>query len=431
MKKLFLKFLKYVSLNVIGMMGISVYILADTFFISDKLGALGLTALNIAIPIYNLVFGVALMLGMGGATIYAIYKSRGEKEKANGIFTYTAIITVLISLVFMLTGILFSDDITRLLGASQAVYSMTNIYIKVVLLFSPAFIFNQIFICFLRNDGAPRLAMLSMLAGSLFNILFDYIFIFPLDMGIFGAVLATGISPVVGMLVMSYHKLERKNSFHFARVKLKIKECLKIVSTGTSAFINEVSVGIVMAVLNLLILNINGDIGVASYGVIANISIVVISVFNGIAQGSQPLFSRFFGENNKKDLNKVLIWSVFSTVLSAVAIYLIVFLLNAPIVKVFNSEGSAVLQRLSETGMLLYFTSALFSGMNILLSTFFAAVERPVPAQIISLLRGIILTLPVAVIMSMLFKMNGIWLTYTVSEGIVLLIALFFIKKRP
>ena len=194
-------YFKYVSLNILAMAALSCYILADTFFVSRGLGANGLTALNLAIPVYNLVNGTGLMLGVGGGAKYAVSKSRGDTAAQNRVFTNTLFLAAAFSAVFVAAGIFFSENITSALGADSAVFAMTNMYLKVILLFSPAFLLNNIFVAFIRNDGNPKLSMAGMITGSLSNVLLDYIFIFPLDMGIFGAVFATGLSPVISMCV--------------------------------------------------------------------------------------------------------------------------------------------------------------------------------------------------------------------------------------
>ena len=140
------QYFKYTSLNVAGMIGLSCYILADTFFISRGLGANGLAALNLAIPVYNLVNGTGLMLGMGGGAKFAVCKSRNDTGSQNKVFTNTLYCAAVFSAVFVLAGIFLSRKITALLGADSAVFEMTNTYLKVILLFSPAFILNNIFV---------------------------------------------------------------------------------------------------------------------------------------------------------------------------------------------------------------------------------------------------------------------------------------------
>lgn len=184
-------FIKYVSFNVLGMIGLSCYILADTFFVARGIGSDGLTALNIAIPIFNFVNGIGLMLGMGSATKYAILKAQNKNSEANIIFTNSLIYIFIIAVLFIILSIFFTSRIAYILGARGNIHNMTNVYIKMILLFSPMFMLNNVLLGFVRNDNHPRLAMIAMLMGSLFNIVFDYIFIFPFNMGIFGAVLAT------------------------------------------------------------------------------------------------------------------------------------------------------------------------------------------------------------------------------------------------
>lgn len=185
---------------------------------------------------------------------------------------------------FFLAGLFLSPQITALLGADSQVAAMTQTYLKMILLFAPAFILNDILVCFVRNDGNPRLSMLAMLGGSMANILLDYVFIFPLGMGIFGAVLATGLAPLISIAIMSGHWMGKNKGFHLAKTEIQGQTALLILSLGFPSLITEVSSGIVIIVFNVIILGLKGNVGVAAYGVIANLSLVVISIFTGIAR---------------------------------------------------------------------------------------------------------------------------------------------------
>ena len=178
------EFSQYVILNICGMIGLSCYILADTFFVSNGLGANGLTALNLAIPIYSFVHGSGLMFGMGGATKYSIYRGQKKYKNADKSFSNTICIMSILSVIFVLTGIFFSEKLAILLGADKDVFHMTKTYLQVILLFVPGtFMANDTLICFVRNDGNPKLSMIGMLTGSFSNIILDYIFIFLLKWG--------------------------------------------------------------------------------------------------------------------------------------------------------------------------------------------------------------------------------------------------------
>lgn len=428
-------YFKYVSLNVLGMAALSCYILADTFFVSRGLGADGLTALNLAIPVYNLVNGTGLMLGVGGGAKYAVSKSRGDLHAQNRVFTNTLFCAAVFSAVFLAAGIFFSKSITAALGADSAVFNMTNTYLKVILLFSPAFILNNIFVAFIRNDGDPKLSMAGMITGSLSNVLLDYIFIFPLDMGIFGAVFATGLSPVISMCVLSMHKIKRKNDFHIVKTPPAPKLGGNICALGIPSLVSELSSGIVIIVFNTIILNIAGNTGVAAYGVVTNISLVVIAVYTGAAQGMQPLVSEAHGRGDGKSELKFFKYAVITVFVICAVIYPVVFFFSEQIAAVFNSENNDRLQQIAAQGLKLYFTGALFAGFNIVAAMFFIARETPLPAHIISILRGLVLIVPAAFILAQLFGITGVWLSFTASEAVcavcaVVLLTVFTNKKK-
>lgn len=416
------EFLRYSSLNVLGMLSLSCYILADTFFVSKGLGANGLAALNLAIPVYSLIHGTGLMLGMGGATRYSILKSRNLEKEGNAVFTHTLMLTAGLAAVFVLLGIFLSGPVTALFGADEAVSAMCRTYLKVLLLFAPAFLFNDVILCFVRNDGAPGLSMAAMVSGSLSNVLLDYIFIFPLNMGIFGAVFATGLAPVISLGIMSVYFLQRKNSFHPIRCSFSIRRWGYIAVTGASSFVAELSSGIVIIVFNAIMLELKGNEGVAAYGIIANLSLVVTAIYTGIAQGSQPLFSKNYGKGNKREIEAILRYALITVGILSAAVYLTVFFGAEGIASIFNSEKNAELQTIAVWGLKLYFTACIFNGCNIMMSIYFTSVDYVKPAHLISVLRGFLLIVPLSFLLSQVFGMTGLWLAFPVTEFIVAVI---------
>ena len=428
----FQDFIRYSFFSIMGMIAISCYILADTFFVAQGLGTNGLAALNLAIPTYDFIHGTGLMLGMGGATRFSILKSQNNQKGADTIFTNTVYLGIFFSIIFMLGGLFFSGSLARLLGANQNTFEMTNTYLRVMMLFSPAFIFNDIILCFVRNDGNPRLSMIATVCGSLFNVVFDYIFIFPCNMGMLGAVLATGFSPVVGLTIMSPHWLGKKRGFHFRKLVPDADSIRTNISLGFPSLLSQISAAIVMIVFNMLILGLEGNTGVAAYGVIANISLVVLSFYTGIAQGIQPLVSHSYGRKKTDGIRQFLRYAMISMVILSAVMYLILFVFADPIASAFNSEHNAKLQEIAITGLKLYFTSLVFAGFNIILSMYFTSVEKALPAQIISLLRWLILIIPIAFLFANLWDMTGVWMSFPATELVTALVGavLYFIYKN-
>ena len=423
-------FARYTFLSVLGTLGVSCYILADTFFVSKGLGTNGLTALNLAIPVYNFIHGTGLMLGMGGATRFSVCKSQGKTDEVNRIYTNTTYLAAAFSVIFVLLGFAFSKQLALLLGADASVLEMTNTYLRWLLIFAPAFILNDVLLCFVRNDGSPQLSMAAMLIGSFSNIVLDYIFIFPMQMGIFGAVFATGISPIISIFMMLPHWIGKKNTFRFVKTKIRKDIIKQDLSLGFPSLIAQLSSGIVMIVFNTIILKLEGNTGVAAYGVVANISLVIIAVYTGIAQGVQPLISTFYGVGNSRQAKTVLRYAVTTMLFVSVIVYLLIFVFAQPITSVFNSENNGGLQQIAVTGLKLYFISTPFVGYNIILATFFTSIEKALPAHILSILRGLILIIPMAFFLSALWEMTGVWLAYPITEFLVTLLGFVIYKQK-
>ena len=421
-KSCFNEFVKYVTLNILGMIGLSCYILADTFFVSWKLGADGLAALNLAIPVYSFNHGTGLMLGMGGATRYTIARNQKRFREANEIFTRTILIAICFMLLFAGIGLWGSDTLASILGAEGEIHTMTETYLKVLLLYSPAFIFNDIFLAFVRNDGEPQLAMTGMLVGNFSNVILDYIFMLRFHMGIFGAVLATGMAAVISLCVLSIHFIRKKNQFHFVKVLLRVRPCFRILVTGVPSLVTELSSGIVMIVFNSIILSLQGNPGVAAYGVIANILLVIVGIYTGISQGIQPLLSKYFGRGEKEKIQKIFQYAMTTVAGLSILIYTGLFMGADGIVGLFNSEGNALMQKIAVDGMKLYFLACIFAGWNIVFTTYFASTDRIKPANVISILRGFVLIIPVTFLMAFLGNMTGLWLAFPVTEVLVFIL---------
>ncbi|MCQ2602354.1 MAG: hypothetical protein MJ193_00355 [Clostridia bacterium] len=158
---------KYVLSNVLAMIGLSCYILADTFFISKGMGTNGLAALNIALPVFNLIFGIGQLLGVGGSTQFSIKQGEGKFNDANKAFTYTVISAGILSAIFIILGLTAAKPISYLLGANEETIELCTTYAQIIMCFAPFFMFNAIMLGFVRNDGAPRLTMIAMISGNL------------------------------------------------------------------------------------------------------------------------------------------------------------------------------------------------------------------------------------------------------------------------
>ncbi len=421
-------FYRYISMSILGMLGAAVTILTDTFFVSDKLGVNGLAALNLTICIFGLINGLGMLIGIGGATYYAISKARGEDGNANRIFTTACYLSLGIGLFLCLIGVFFSKSVVVLLGAQGEILPMADVYMKTILCFAPFFMLRHLYISFIRNDGNPKLAMVSMLVGSAANVILDYVFMYPLGWGIFGAAFATALTPVAGVLICSAHWLFKKNQFHFTKKLLCAVEIKKLCGLGVASFINEFSSGIVLLVFNLLILKSAGNIGVAAYGVVANLALIVLAVFTGVSQGVQPLLSTAHGEGNSTQVQFIYRRGIIVSTVMGVLVFLATLRFAPEMIQIFNQEHNTQLQTIAEHGIKIYFISFLFLGYNFMTTALFSATEYVSYSLKLSFFRGCIGIISIVVLFSLLWGLDGIWLSIPTVEVITLAMGIYFSK---
>ena len=421
------EFRRYAAPGVLGMIGISCYILADTFFVAKGTGSLGLAALNIAIPAYNLMNGLGLMVGVGGATHYSLCRAQGDAVEADRTFTHTLLLGLCIALLFVLTGTFGVVPLSRLLGANAETLDMTAVYLRLLLCFAPFFVTNNVMIAFVRNDGEPGRAMAGMIAGSLFNIVFDWVFIFPCGLGMVGAALATGASPLVSLLVLSGHLRRPSRGFHLRRERLRPRLLPRICAPGLSSLVSELASGITLLLINLVLLRIAGNTAVAAYGVIANLALVESAIFTGLSTGVQPLISR----SAEADRRRLLRWTVTTALAISALMYVLVFVFASPITAVFNSEHDPALAACAVPGLRIYFAGFLAACINIIAAAYFSAAGQASRGFIISLVRSIIAIPPVLFALSALLGVTGVWLTFPAVEALACALSLLFIQRSP
>ena len=423
------QFFKYVSQNIFGLLGTSCYILADTYFIAQAAGTDGVTLLNLCLPIYNLIFAFGSMIGLGAATRYAILRAQGD-ARAQRYFSNAIFSVCILAVPFMLVGIFRPDGLLRLMGGDADIVALGMNYARIFLMFTPFFMCNYVVASFVRNDGDPSLAMVATLSGSLFNVVFDYIFIFPMGLGLPGAALATAISPILSIAVCNAHFIKKSNTITFVRKAPSVRLLAQSCQLGISGFVGELSSGVTTTVFNFLLLRLAGNVAVAAYGVVANFALVATAIFNGVAQGAQPLVSQCYGKNEMAGARKLLLLGCGTALGLAALLYGVVFGYTDALTALFNSENSALMAEFAHSGMRIYFVGYFFAGCNIVAAGYLGAVNRPAEASITSLCRGMVAIVVCSLVLSALFGMNGVWAAFPVSEAITLALTVFLLKRK-
>ena len=421
------EFAKYASLSVLAMIALSCYILADTFFVSLGLGTRGLAALNLAIPAYNFIHGTRPDAGHGRR--HEIFHSeKPERRPGSGpdVHRHPVPFPALFCVLRGDGTVLFRQPGPAAGGRPGSLFHDGHVPESAAAVL-PGFLSSTTCCCALSaTTEIPSWPWLPPSpAASRISFWTTYLFS-PAAWESSARYFATGLAPVIGILVMAPHWLKRDKGFHLIPTGLQARAAGITLSLGFPSLLAQLSSGIVMILFNTIILGLLGNTGVAAYGVVANISLVVTSIFTGIAQGVQPLISRAYGRKETVLVEKHLKYSLVSMAVFSTAVYLLLFMFASLVAAVFNSEQDPALQRIAVDGLRLYFTSTLFTGFNIILSTWFGLRGKGPSAQIVSLLRGLVLIIPAAFLMAFLWGMTGVWLALTAAEFLTAAAGLFF-----
>lgn len=414
---------RYILPNILAMVGISCYVLADTFFISLQAGADGITALNLTLPLYALMFALGAMVGIGSATRYSLCKSFAPEEALSYFFN-SLFWTLLLSLPFVAAGIFAPDTVLRWMGADDTIVAIGTSYIRIALCYAPFFMLNYTFTAFVRNDNAPNIAMTATLVSGLFNIVFDYIFMFPMGLGMVGAALATGISPIVSMSICMVHYLSKNSSIVFTKKRPSLHKLFASCSLGVVAFVGELSSGITTLVFNFILLSISGNTAVAAYGVIANIALVGTALLNGVSLGLQPVASAMHGRADAKEERRIYAHALIIAEMIAVMAAAAAVLFGDQLIAVFNSERSAELASYAAPGIRVYFAGFLIAAVNIIKSGFYSAIGKAAQSSAIALSRGVITISALAFLLSAMFGVMGVWMAFPASELVTWILSL-------
>lgn len=419
---------RYILPNILAMVGISCYVLADTFFISLQAGANGITALNLTLPLYALMFALGAMVGIGSATRYSLCKSFAPEEALSYFFN-SLFWTLLLSLPFVAAGILAPETVLRWMGADDTIIAIGTSYIRIALCYAPFFMLNYTFTAFVRNDNAPNIAMTATLISGMFNIVFDYIFMFPMGLGMVGAALATGISPIVSMSICMVHYLSAKNNVKFRWQVPSFTKLVRSCVLGFVAFVGEISSGLTTMVFNFLLLGLGGNIAVAAYGVVANIALVGTALFNGISQGLQPLASLVHGKSDTQGEAQIYRYSLRIGMGIALVLVASVWIWGDGMVDLFNSEGSSQLARYAGPGIRLYFLGFLCAVVNIIQAGFFSAIGKGLASSAIAFCRGVGAIVIFAFVLSKAFGITGVWLAFPAAEVFTFLLTILLRRR--
>lgn len=422
-----------------GMVFSAMFFITDGIFVGRGVGSNALAAVNFVSPLTLISVGLGLMYGIGSSIVCSIHLASQKLKVARINMTQATVISSLVLVLISSFVLIYPETVLGIFGCDDPnLLALSTEYIRGYGWFMT---FNGFIITggfFVRLNGAPRYAMMCSIVSALLNILLDYVFIFPLGMGIFGAALATGIGTTVGVAMMIIFLLNKKRTVHLVPLKIT-KKSLALTARnigymsklGISSFLGHFSIAIMIVSGNMVFLRLMGADGVAAYSVIGYISPLVFTLYNAIAQSAQPILSYNFGAGDLGRVRKTLRVAMGTAVVYATVAMILIFIFNPWIISLFIAPGSNAYD-LAVDGFPFYAMVLIPCAVNIIAISYFQSVKQATNATIITIMRGYVLMVGCYAVVPRLLGNTGAWLSTPLAETITMciVILLFVLNAR-
>ncbi len=393
----------------------AVYTLVDMAVIGQYAGPTGTAAIALVMPVWSFICSLGILTGIGGSVLYSNAKGQNGIRKANAMFTAAVIATTGITLIVWLLMIFFDRELLHLLGSEGELMEIGLEYLKPLKAAIPVFIFSQMLAAFLRNDNDPGLATFAVVFTSLLNIAGDYLLTFTLNMGVYGAALATVLCNLLSVAIMLAHFLKKKNTLRFVLPKRLLPTCGRIIAIGFSVFFVDLAMGIMTMLYNRRILQLLNNDALSVFGAIASLTTVVQCCSYSIGQAAQPILSANFGAGKMERVRKVLKYGIVTAVVFGAFWMAVTLTLPTTIIRLFMDATEGVLA-IAPAILRKYGIGYLFAPFTLFATYYFQSILKARAAMGISLARGLIVGGVMLYLLPALFGADSLWLAMPVAE---------------
>lgn len=410
--------------TLLGMVFNAFVTIADGIFVGRGVGPAGIAAVNIIAPMYMVATGIGLMFGIGASVRSGILLSHGSSRAASVNMTHGFMAGTIVMALIVAFAFLFPRQLAGLLGCSPVLMPFALDYLLWIL---PCLIFllwECMGLMLVRLDGSPRYAMMCNVVPAVLNIILDYIFVFPLRMGVAGAAIATSISVVVGGLMVVAYFVKFSYVLNFVAAKAAmVRNLVSQVVTGSSALITELAMSVMMLTGNYMFMKYYGESGVAAFSVACYLFPLMFMISNAVAQSAQPIISFNYGAHNPQRVVRALKVSLFTGVICGVLSTVMIAFGASWIVSMFIPDGGEA-ALLAERGLSIYAVGALFFAVNISFIGYYQSIDRGIVAMLLTLLRGVVVLVPLFILLPLLAPFEGLWGAIPLSEIVTFIVIL-------
>mgnify|MGYP000955003414 CR=1 FL=1 len=416
----------------VGMLVNALYNVVDTIFIGRGVGSQGIGGLAIAFPIQIIILAFALTIGVGAASAVSRSLGANEREKANKAAGNAFLGIIILSSAFSIFGLLFVDPLLRIFGATETLLPYARDYISVIFLGSVFYSFAVAANNLIRAEGNAKTAMFSMIIGTGLNIILDPIFIYPLEMGIKGAAWATIISQFCSFIYVLVYLYSGKSVLRvkFQHLKLEREILREIFSVGSASFVRQISGSIVAMVLNNSLKFYGGDLYISILGIVNKVIAFLSMPVFGVVQGMQPIAGFNYGAGKVDRIRETVKLSLITTIALASSSWLICEIFAPQVVSIFTDDGEIITKGSSVMRVAIAMIPVIV--IQVVGAGLFQALGKAFPSLLLSMLRQVLLFIPLALILPRIFNLGlwGIWLAFPAADLSATLITAFFTRNQ-
>ena len=393
------------------------YNVMDGIFVGQGIGSAALGAVNIGVPFITFAVAIVAMFPMGGATIIAIRMGRDDKDGANNAFMTALTLTVLTAVILTAVGTVFSQQIVDLSGArklGEEMRRMSADYLFYYSAFSLPMLMSNCLSVFVRNDSSPTLSFVGMCAGAVSNIFLDWLFIFPLQMGVIGAAVASGLGQIVSLLVLLSHFIRKHGNLRIRRFTIQPVLIRKICKRGAPEAVTQLTTPVTALCYNLVLAALIGGIGVSTYSVLSFIYSLANAILSGVAQGLQPLWGNSYGKQDTKEINDYFRFGMAINLMLSVLVSAVLILFDEPAIRIFSQDMELI--NAASKALPVFALSFIPMALNLVYTSLLYSTKRTKQSDIIAICRGIVIKAIAIFCIPIIFGSNTIWAAHSLLK---------------
>lgn len=418
----------------VGMVVNALYNIFDTIFIGKGVNTLAIGALGIAMPIQMIVMAVAMMIGIGGASIVSRSLGAGDVEKAQKVTGNAFASTSIISVIIVVLGLLFLEPSLRLFGATEEILPYAKDYLKIIYIGTLYFPLVMTANNLIRSEGKAAISMIVMVIGTGLNLILDPLFIFGFKMGVAGAAWATIISQFASFLFIIWYYRTGRSAIKISISDWKIDRGIltEICKVGAPSFIRNFTGSFIAIIVNSSLRHYGGSDAISIFSTVNKVIMFLFMPLFGVVQGMQPIAGFNYGAKKYDRVKEVVKVSIIATMVLATIGFAVGEIFASPILSLFTSEKESFFLSEGTKTLRIIISMIPIIGVQIIGSSLYQALGKSKPAMILTMLRQIILLIPLVIIMPLIMKdsLLGIWLAYPLSDLLSTIITVLFLKKE-